>query len=162
MDNTQITNFKPLSKPCELHILNGPNLDKLGQRNPEIYGCFSIKHLEEYCAEQLVKTTIKLVFEQTNFEGELIELVHQAHQNARAVIINAAGLTHTSVSLGDAVEMLEIPVFEVHLSQIYGRENFRNTSFIAPHAKGVIAGFGINGYKWAIEMAKSQIENQDI
>jgi 3-dehydroquinate dehydratase-2 len=162
MNKSPISNFLDHSKLCELHILNGPNLDKLGDRKAEIYGNFSINTLKESCEKALLTSNIKLIFKQTNSEAELIDWVHQANDNASALIINAAGLTHTSVSLGDAVEILDIPVFEVHISQIFGREAYRNTSYIAPHTQGVIAGFGITSYIWAIEAAKLYIKRQDI
>ncbi len=129
-------------------IVNGPNLNLLGQREPNVYGSLSFeayfKTLQQKYPEH------ELQYFQSNVEGELINFLHQAQEYAEGVILNAGGYTHTSVSLGDAVKGINIPVIEVHISNTFGRENFRHQSFIAPNAKGVIVGFGLQSYELAI------------
>lgn len=133
-----------------IYILNGPNLNLLGQRQPEIYGTTTLADIEESC-QKLVRAHEKhFVFRQTNHEGLLIDWIHEARTKATALILNAAGLTHTSVSLLDALLTLTIPVYEVHLTQPHRRENFRHTSFVSPAARGIIAGFGADGYIMAL------------
>ncbi len=136
-----------------IYILNGPNLNLLGKRQPDIYGSVSLKDIETSCKEMTDAQGWHLVFRQTNHEGVLIDWVQEARENACALLINAGGLSHTSVSLLDALLMLDIPIYEVHISQIYQRDSFRHHSFVSSVAQGIVAGFGANGYMMALKAA---------
>ena len=130
-------------------ILNGPNLNLLGEREPEVYGSTSF----EVYLEELRKAfpQAELLYEHSNVEGELINLLHQYRRQVSGVVLNAGGYTHTSVALADAVGAISIPVVEVHLSNIGAREEWRKTSFIAARCVGSISGFGLLSYRLAIE-----------
>lgn len=133
----------------ELLIINGPNLNLLGKREPEIYGK---GNFQEFFEELKMKfADHDLTYYQSNIEGELIDQLQQADQVYDGIILNAAAYTHTSVGIGDAVKAIGTPVVEVHISNIHSREEFRHKSFIAPNAKGIIAGFGLQGYELAIQ-----------
>ena len=134
-------------------ILNGPNLNMLGVRQPETYGRETLPEIEAACRTRAAELGHEVDFRQTNLEGELIGWIQGARETADAVIINAAALTHTSVGVFDALLLLDVPVIEVHLSNIYRREAFRHHSFISAAAVGVICGFGGRGYLMAIEAA---------
>ena len=130
-------------------ILNGPNLNLLGKREPEVYGT---KNFEEYYDELRKEfNTVQLEYFQSNVEGELINKLHEAGFSYDGIIFNPGGYTHTSVAIGDAVAGIITPVIEVHISNVFAREEFRHTSFVAKHAKGSIIGLGLNGYRLAIE-----------
>ncbi|QTE23038.1 type II 3-dehydroquinate dehydratase [Polaribacter cellanae] len=130
-------------------IINGPNLNLLGKREPEIYGSASF---EDYFRDlQLKYKTAELSYFQSNVEGEIIDKLHEVGFDYDGIILNAAAYTHTSVGIGDAVKGIITPVVEVHISNIHAREDFRHKSFIAPNAKGVIFGFGLKGYNLAIQ-----------
>lgn len=130
-------------------IINGPNLNLLGKREPEIYGS---KSFEDYFRElQLKFDNIELFYYQSNVEGELINKLHEVGFTYDGIILNAAAYTHTSVGLGDAIKGIETPVIEVHISNIHAREKFRQHSFISPNANGVLFGFGLKGYDLAIQ-----------
>ncbi len=134
-------------------ILNGPNLNLLGKREPEIYGTATFEeHLEK-----LKKDFPQITFEyfQSNIEGELINKLHECGFTFDGIIFNPGGYTHTSVAIGDAVAGIKTPVIEVHISNIFAREEFRHTSFVAPHAKGSICGLGLDGYRLAINHFQS-------
>lgn len=130
-------------------IINGPNLNLLGQREKDIYGN---QTFESYF-EQLkaVFPEHRIDYYQSNVEGELINFIQSVGFSADGILLNAGGYTHTSVAIGDAVKAITTPVVEVHISNIYARESFRHTSFISPNAKGCIIGMGLNGYRLAIE-----------
>ena len=133
----------------KLLILNGPNLNLLGKREPSIYGS---ETFEAYLKVLQAKyTDVELHYFQSNIEGELIDKLHEVGFSYTGVILNAAAYTHTSVGIGDAVKGIETPVIEVHISNVHAREAFRHKSFIAPNAKGIIAGFGLKSYDLAIE-----------
>ena len=133
----------------KLLILNGPNLNLLGKREPSIYGS---ETFEAYLNVLQAKyTDVELHYFQSNIEGELIDKLHEVGFSYTGVILNAAAYTHTSVGIGDAVKGIETPVIEVHISNVHAREAFRHQSFIAPNAKGIIAGFGLKSYDLAIE-----------
>ena len=133
----------------KLIIINGPNLNLLGKREPEIYGSTTF---EEYFSELKQKfSTIQLDYFQSNIEGEIINKLHEVGFSYDGVILNAAAYTHTSVGIGDAVKGISTPVVEVHISNVHSREDFRHVSFIAGNAKGVISGFGLNSYVLAIK-----------
>lgn len=133
----------------KIAIINGPNLNLLGKREPEIYG---ESNFENYF-EKLQKKypTIELLYFQSNIEGELISKIQETGFNCDGIILNAAAYTHTSVGIGDAVKAISASVVEVHISNIYAREDYRHKSFIAAHAKGVITGFGLKSYELALQ-----------
>jgi 3-dehydroquinate dehydratase-2 len=131
-------------------ILNGPNLNLLGTREPGIYGDLTLKDLEALCVEAGKKLGVTVDFNQSNHEGELIDWI-QAAKSSKGIIINAGGYTHSSVAIHDALRSVGVPVIEVHLSNVYAREEFRHTSLISPVAKGVICGLGAKGYVLAME-----------
>lgn len=131
-------------------VLNGPNLNLLGTRQPEIYGSQSLADIEQECRAQLEASGMKLDFRQTNSEGELVTFVQEVRQHA-AIVMNAAGYTHTSVALLDALLTAEGPVIEVHLSHPAAREEFRHRSVIAPACTGTVAGFGALSYRLALD-----------
>ena len=133
----------------KLIIINGPNLNLLGKREPEIYGSDSFETYFNNLQKKYSK--IDLSYFQSNIEGEIIDRLHQVGFSFDGIILNAAAYTHTSVGIGDAVKAIEAPVIEVHISNVYAREDFRHHSFIAPNAKGVITGFGMNSYDLAIK-----------
>jgi 3-dehydroquinate dehydratase-2 len=141
-------------------ILNGPNLNLLGLREPEIYGTGTLDDLETLCAETAEGLGIGVEFRQSNIEGELISWVHEARSRAAGLIINPAGYSHTSIALMDAILALDIPVIEVHLSNIHKREAFRHHSFVSQAADGVICGLGFAGYRLAL-IALSDILEED-
>jgi len=130
-------------------IINGPNLNLLGKREPHIYGSHSF---EDYLSNLRAKfTSLDLSYFQSNIEGEIIDKLHEVGFSFDGVILNAAAYTHTSVGIGDAVKAITTPVIEVHISNVHAREEFRHHSYIAANAKGVIAGFGLKSYDLAIE-----------
>jgi len=132
-------------------IVNGPNLNLLGERERSQYGSFTLKDLEKKCTEYAKKNNITLSFFQSNEEGELINQIQNSRNNQDGLIINAGGYTHTSVAIHDALKILKIPIIELHISNIYNREEFRHKSLISRTAKGVICGFGIEGYTMSLE-----------
>lgn len=133
----------------KLIIINGPNLNLLGKREPEIYGSSSFDDFYKTLQEQYA--SVELYYFQSNIEGALIDKLQEVGFSFDGIILNAAAYTHTSIGIGDAVKSIETPVIEVHISNVTAREPFRHTSFIAPHAIGIIAGFGLNSYALAIE-----------
>jgi 3-dehydroquinate dehydratase II len=134
-----------------IYILNGPNLNLLGLREPAIYGHETLEHLEKRCAIKAKALGVSVEFKQTNAEGELVNWIHEARVMASGIVINGAAYTHTSVALHDALKAVDLPTIEVHLSNIYKREPFRHHSYISPAAYGVICGFGGQGYELALE-----------
>ncbi len=133
----------------KIAIINGPNLNLLGKREPEIYGA---NNFEEYLGGlQMKYPEINIVFYQSNIEGELISKIQEMGFEIDGIILNAAAYTHTSVGIADAVKAITAPVVEVHISNIYARENFRHSSFIAAYAKGIITGFGLKSYELALQ-----------
>ena len=129
-------------------IINGPNLNLLGKREPEIYGSNTFEDYFRQLQSQF--EDIELAYFQSNIEGELIDKIHETGFSYDGIILNAAAYTHTSVGIGDAVKGVETPVVEVHISNVYERESFRHTSYIAPNVKGIVAGFGLQSYELAI------------
>lgn len=138
-------------------VLNGPNLNLLGTRQPEIYGSDTLADIEAMCREVLSNAELQLRFEQSNSEGSLVDLVQDCRDCA-AILINAAGYTHTSIALLDALLTVESPVIEVHLSSPHKREAFRHHSVIAPACTGVVAGFGALSYRLALDAAIALID----
>jgi 3-dehydroquinate dehydratase-2 len=133
----------------KLIIINGPNLNLLGKREPEIYGSQTFEDF--FRVLQLKFKDVELAYFQSNIEGEIIDKLHEVGFDYDGVILNAAAYTHTSVGIGDAVKGISTPVVEVHISNIHAREEFRQHSYIAPNAKGVLFGFGLKGYELAIQ-----------
>ena len=130
-------------------ILNGPNLNLLGKREPEVYGN---KDFDQYFGQlQSLFPEINLTYYQSNVEGELINELQRVGFDVNGIILNAAAYTHTSVGIGDAIKAISAPVIEVHISNTFSREDFRHTSFVTPNAKGLILGFGLDVYRLAIE-----------
>ena len=136
----------------KVYVLNGPNLNRLGKRQPEIYGATTLADVEQRL-RALAGDKVELIFRQSNHEGELIDVVHEAADNGAAVIINPGGFTHTSVALRDALAEISdgAGFIEVHISNVHAREEFRHHSYLTPIAIGVIAGLGIDGYELALE-----------
>jgi 3-dehydroquinate dehydratase-2 len=131
-------------------VLNGPNLNLLGLREPAIYGHETLSDIEEACLERAAELGLALDFRQSNHEGQLIDWIQEARQTADGIVVNAGAFTHTSIALLDALKAAELPVVEVHLSNIYRREEFRHNSYISRAANGVICGFGLHGYELAL------------
>ncbi|MFB9661426.1 type II 3-dehydroquinate dehydratase [Glycomyces mayteni] len=131
-------------------VLNGPNLNRLGKREPAIYGSQTLADLEALCVKTGEELGLDVSFRQTNHEGEMLEWLHEAADHAFPVVLNAAAWTHYSIAVGDACAQLTAPLIEVHLSNVHQREEFRHHSFVSAHAKGVIAGLGFDGYTAAL------------
>ena len=141
------------SKLLPIYIINGPNLNLLGTREPEIYGRATLGEIEKLCAERARGHGLSTVFLQSNKEGELVEFLQEARTGSSAVLLNAAAYTHTSVAILDALQTLKQPVIEVHLSNPARREDFRHLSYVAKAATGIIAGLSVNSYLLAIDAA---------
>lgn len=136
-------------------VLNGPNLNLLGTREPAVYGAHTLADVEALCSEACTKQGYALDFRQSNHEGELIDWIHEAGEAFASgelvgVVLNAGAYTHTSLALHDAIKGAEVPVIELHISNVHAREPFRHHSWISPVARGVMAGFGVRGYALAI------------
>ena len=138
-------------------ILNGPNLNLLGEREKSQYGSLTLKDIEKTCEEYAKKNNLEVSLFQSNIEGEIIEKIQNARNDQDGVIINAGGYTHTSVAIHDALKILKIPIIELHISNIYNREDFRHKSLISKVAKGIICGFGSNGYTMALDAMKNYL-----
>lgn len=146
--------------PKPVYILNGPNLNLLGEREPAIYGRDTLADVEHLARVRAGTLGLATEFRQTNSEGELISWVQEARREASAIIINAAGLTHTSVALLDALQASELPVVEVHLSNIFRRDAFRQHSYVSLAATGVICGLGAKGYELALEAVHAILDKK--
>lgn len=133
----------------KIAIINGPNLNLLGQRQPEIYGQEGFENYFNSLKEKF--SGVELEYFQSNIEGELVDVIHAFAKNDTAIVLNAAAYTHTSVAIADAVAAVDVSVVEVHISNVHARESFRHHSYIAPYAAGIIAGFGLDGYRLAVE-----------
>ena len=131
-------------------ILNGPNLNLLGEREKDKYGEVTLKNIEKSCKNFAEKNNINISLFQSNIEGEIVEKIQDSRKEQQGLIINAGGYTHTSVAIHDALKILEIPIIELHITNIYNREEFRHKSLISKVATGVICGFGTNGYIMAL------------
>ncbi len=129
-------------------IINGPNLNLLGKREPDIYGNTTFESYFKKLQEKF--GDIELKYFQSNIEGEIIDKLHEVGFDYNGIILNAAAYTHTSIGIGDAIKAIQVPVIEVHISNVYTREQFRHQSYIAPNAKGIIAGFGMQSYELAL------------
>ena len=139
-------------------ILNGPNLNLLGEREKNQYGNFTLSDVEKNCEKFASKNNLIISFYQSNIEGEIVEKIQNSRKDQDGLIINAGGYTHTSVAIHDALKILKIPIIELHISNIYNREEFRHKSLISNVANGVICGFGENGYIMALEAIKKYLQ----
>ena len=141
-----------------LLLLNGPNLNLLGTRQPEVYGRDTLPEIEARCAEHAARRGFDLTAKQSNHEGALVDAIHEARTECAGIVLNAGAYTHSSIALRDAIASVELPTVEVHLSNIHARERFRHRSHIAPVALGQIAGFGPFGYLMAIDALAAHLE----
>src|SRR5215470_4258584 len=139
------------SKTLPIYILNGPNLNLLGFREPEVYGHTTLAEIEKMCAVQAASYGLSIVFHQSNREGEIVDHLQEARTAGSAVIINPAGYGHTSVAILDSILALKIPVIEVHLSNIHRRDPFRSHSYVSKGATGIVMGLGAQGYLRAVD-----------
>ncbi|MCV2869632.1 type II 3-dehydroquinate dehydratase [Defluviimonas sp. WL0002] len=133
-----------------IHILNGPNLNLLGKRQPEIYGHATLEDVAKDCAAVAADFGLSVELRQSNHEGQIVDWIQEARERAAAIVINPGALTHTSVAILDALNTFEGPVIEVHISNIHKRESFRHHSYVSLRAEGVIAGCGVEGYALAV------------
>ena len=151
-----------MAKAPKVLILNGPNLNMLGTRQPEIYGAVTLADIEAACEKRAQDLGLAADCRQSNSEGELVGWIQSARSDAQAVIINPGGYSHTSVAILDALLAADLPIVEVHLSNIYRREEFRHHSYVSKAAQGIICGFGARGYVMALEALAAQlVENQE-
>jgi 3-dehydroquinate dehydratase-2 len=135
-----------------VYVLNGPNLNLLGTREPKTYGRATLSDVQKLCREAAKRHKLEVEFRQSSHEGEIVDQIHEAGAKAAAgIIINAGAYTHTSIAIRDAIAAVELPVIEVHISNIFARESFRHLSHIAPVAKASLCGFGVAGYALAID-----------
>jgi 3-dehydroquinate dehydratase II len=142
---------KAKNSPKTIYVLNGPNLNLLGEREPETYGQDTLADVEKLCRKTAADFGLAVDCRQSNREGELIDFIHEAkREGASGIIINGAGYSHTSIAIHDALKAVKIPVIEVHISNVYHRESFRHHSFIAQAAMASLTGFGVDGYRLAI------------
>jgi len=141
-----------------VYILNGPNLNLLGVRDPSVYGHDTLADIEERCLARAASLDLQIEFRQTNHEGQLVDWIQEARESAEGVILNAGALTHTSVAVFDALSAAGLPIIEVHLSNIFRRESFRHHSYVSLAANGVICGLGAQGYELALEAIASLID----
>lgn len=137
----------------KIFVINGPNLNLLGDREPEVYGTTTLKEIEQLCRDVAGESGAEVDFRQTNDEGTFIDWLHEARQSADAVVLNPAAFTHHSYAVAEAVSALDVPVVEVHLSNIYSREEWRRKSVVSPVATAVVAGLGARGYTVAVAAA---------
>ena len=134
-----------------IFVLNGPNLNMLGVREPQLYGTDTLADIEAACAERAGELGLDIDFRQSNHEGQIVDWIQEARQGSDGIVINPAALTHTSVAVHDALKTAEVPVIEVHLSNIHAREEWRKHSYVSPVATGVIMGLGSQGYLLALD-----------
>ena len=145
-----------------VYILNGPNLNLLGKRQPHIYGHETLADVERDCRALAVELKLEMKFHQSNREYEIIDWIHEARETAGAIVINPAAFTHTSVAILDALNTFDEPVIEVHISNVHSRETFRHHSYVSLRANGVIAGFGTQGYTLALRRAARLIDDKKL
>jgi len=143
-----------------IDILNGPNLNLLGTRQPEVYGTTTLSDIEDVCLSKARDLDVTVRFFQTNHEGTLVDQIHAARETASGLIINAGAYTHTSVALHDAIASVDMPTIELHLSNIHAREAFRHKSFLSPVVTGMICGFGAAGYSLALDAMTEMLRSR--
>lgn len=141
-----------------IYILNGPNLNLLGLRQPELYGHETLADVEANCADVATEMGLTIKLLQSNYEGQIIDWIHEARIDGAGIIINPAALTHTSVAVLDALNAFDGPVLEVHISNVHKRESFRHHSYVSLRADGEIAGFGVEGYTLAVRRMRTLLE----
>ena len=146
-----------MAKPPLVFVLNGPNLNMLGRRQPKIYGRATLADVEKLCRSRAEALGLAVDFRQSNLEGDLVGWIQQARKGASGIVINAGAYTHTSVAILDALLMADKPVIEVHISNVFRREGFRHHSYVSPAATGVIVGCGTMGYALALEALAGQL-----
>lgn len=146
---------------CTVFVLNGPNLNLLGKRQPHIYGNETLADVERDCVTTAAELKLELRFHQSNREYEIIDWIHEAREIAGGIVINPAAFTHTSVAILDALNACEFPIFEVHISNVHKREPFRHHSYVSLRADGVIAGFGTQGYTLALRRLARLIDEKE-
>jgi 3-dehydroquinate dehydratase-2 len=142
-----------------VYVLNGPNLNLLGKRQPHIYGHETLADVEAECRRTAAELALEIVFHQSNREYEIIDWIHEARERAGGIVINPAAFTHTSVAILDALNACDIPIIEVHISNVHKREAFRHHSYVSTIASGVIAGFGTQGYPLALQRLARLIDD---
>jgi 3-dehydroquinate dehydratase II len=148
--------------PKTIYVLNGPNLNLLGSREPEIYGRATLADIEKLCRTTAERLGLTVDFRQSNHEGEIIDWIQEGRKEKVAgLVINPAGYSHTSVAILDALATLEMPIIEVHISNIHAREQFRRRSYVSPVARAVLCGFGAEGYALAITGLSAMIDAKD-
>ena len=147
--------------PKKILIINGPNLNLLGEREESKYGKVTLEEVKNNCQSHAKSIGFEIKFEQSNIEGEIVTIIQKARGSFDGIIINAAGYTHTSVAILDALLAVKIPTIEVHITNIYNREEFRSKSLISKAAIGIICGFGINGYIMALDSMKKLLIQQN-
>ena len=150
-----------MADPVKILIVNGPNLNLLGIREPDIYGRETLANIEQRCVQKATALGFEITMRQSNHEGELIDWIHEAVTKWSAIIINPAAYTHTSVAIMDALKLVNCPIVEVHISNIYQRETFRHHSYVSPVATGVICGFGSAGYEVALEAISGLLRKKE-
>ncbi len=143
----------------EIHVLNGPNLNLLGKREPSVYGSQTLADIEKRLREKAKAQNISLVFKQSNHEGDLVDWIQEAGAKGAGVVLNAGAYTHTSIALRDAISGSSARVVELHLSNVHAREDFRHVSMIAPVCAGIVCGFGADGYLLALDGITQILQN---
>ena len=142
-------------------ILNGPDLNLLGEREKNQYGRFTLSEVENNCEKFASENNLIISFYQSNIEGEIVEKIQNSRKDQNGLIINAGGYTHTSVAIHDALKIIKFPIIELHITNIYNREDFRHKSLISNVANGIICGFGVDGYIMALEAMKKYLDNEN-
>lgn len=142
----------------KLLVINGPNLNMLGLRQPEVYGSDSLADLEARCQKKAQDIGVEIICKQSNMEGDIVTWIQEARNDFDGVLLNAGAYTHTSIAIHDAILSSETPVIEIHLSNIHAREKFRHVSYISPVAVGMICGFGVMGYDMALDAMKAHLQ----
>jgi len=143
-----------------VHVLNGPNLNLVGTREPAVYGSVTLADIEKRCRAKAEALSLSLVFLQTNNEGELVTQIQEAGRAKAGIVLNAGAYTHTSIAIGDALKAVGLPAVEVHLSNVHAREPYRHQSFVAPVCVGTIGGFGARGYTLALDAVLDLLEEK--
>ena len=142
-------------------VINGPNLNLLGEREKDKYGNVSLKDIETNCNDYANNNELEITFIQSNVEGEIVSIIQDSRDKYQGLIINAAGYTHTSVAIRDALAIIKFPIIELHITNIYNREEFRQKSLISKVARGIICGFGVKGYIMALDAMKNILKNEN-